>query len=401
MAASRRLRLRWVLIAVGAAVLLTLALLPAARTLKRKWRERRVEVFTDAGFNAWQQGRGREAAITLESAERMDPAILRPRMLRARLLLQSGDNEGAARIYRGLMEALPPSGRRVIAANYHDALVGTANWAMLLDLSMEQLASDPQTRDVWTAAALESVRLAPSSGAGNPTAAGLAEGLPLVPATLLAARLRLKEGNGSGARSILADLPGPMNPVEARMAARILSEAGDAAGGRACALNVGIQLGATDLALVDILAASDDPEGAARAAVTLCARAADPAHQAGPLLSALSLSLRAARERVAENFDRGLDPISTKLSPAILTAVWLLNELAGREEAAFRWRERVQSRQGLAALPRSIRPLTTNTFLVLTQYLQMPRTLVYGLVACLPDHPPHGNFNDPKPEARG
>lgn len=383
-----RRRLLWALLSLGAAALLALALRPTARSVRKQWRERRAEAFTNEGFAAWQQGRNREAGIALESAEQLNPGSLRPRLLRARLLLQSGDAAGASRIYRELMAVLPPAARGEIAANYHDALVGTANWTLLLGLSLERLATDPVNREVWLAAALESARLAPRDVAGNPAVAESAGALPRTPSAMLGARLRLRNGDPGGARATLAELPGTMSAVEARMAARLLREAGDRPGGRARALKVGAPLGPAELALIDLMAAPDDPAGAARAAAGLCARATDPAHQAGPLLSALALALPAAQEQVAETFDRELEPVEARLSPAVLTAVWLLNDLAGREAAAARWRDRVQARYGLAALPRTLRPFTANTFLVLTQYLQIPRTLVYGLIACLPEPAP-------------
>ena len=141
------------------------------------------------------------------------------------------------------------------------------------------------------------------------------------------------------------------------------------------------------MALVQILSAAEEPAAAASAAATLCAGARDPLHQAGPLLEGLCLALPVAHPRVAEAFDRGLEPLEARLTPAVVSAIWLLNDLAGRTEAAARWRERARARHGLTALPQSVTPFTPNVFLLLTGYLQMPRTLVYGLISTLPAPP--------------
>ena len=379
----RRL-LRWGIIALLATAVLAIALRPLAREARRKWRQRRAEAFTEQGYAAWQQGRLREAEVALDSAVELDPGSARPWLLHARLLLQSGDTAGAARIYGRLLGTLPTEAHGTIAANFHDALVGTANWGLLVRIALDRIAADPASRPVWTAAALESARLAPADIAREPAIRKAVEGLPAVPAALLSARLKLRLGDDAGARETLGRLPGPLDAAEARMAARLFREAGDPAAGRARALRVGHRLPPAELALVQILSAVEEPAAAASAAATLCAGARDPLHQAGPLLDGLSLALPVAHPRVAEAFDRGLEPLEARLIPPVISAVWLLNDLAGRTEAAARWRERARARHGLAALPQSVTPFTPNVFLLLTGYLQMPRTLVYGLISTLP-----------------
>lgn len=386
---ARRPLRRWVIAGFvpAALILLAIALIPLTRDLRGQWRARRAAAFTDEGWSAWQKGRLREAEIALESAEELTPSEVRPKLLRARLCLHRGEDAKADTIFRDLMGRADAAGRQEIAANYHDALVGTCRWGPLLQLSLQEQRSSPNASAVWLSASLEAARLHPGLGLTPESMASATTGLPGGAAGMLRARLLLRKGDAAGARAALGAVPGSLAPSEALLAARLLVEAGDPDRARTRVLLVQRQLTAQELAIASIALGGADSREAALAATRLCAGAADPALQAGPLLQGLAQALPDALPEVAEAFDRGLEPLHSALSPSILDAIWLLNDFAGRTESADRWRERVQTRRGIPALPRGLRPLTPNAFLLLTQYLPLPRVLVYGLVGRLPSTP--------------
>ena len=383
---ARRRSRSWVIagLVLAALAVLGVALVPLTRDFRGKWHARRAAAFTDEGWIAWQQGRLREAEIALESAEALAPSAVRPKLLRARLCLQKGDDAKADAIFRDLMGRADAAGRQEIAANYHDALVGTCRWSLLLQLSIQEQRKSPAASAVWLSASLEAARLHPNPVLTPESVAAATSGLPGGAAGLLRARLLLRTGDAAGARAALATMPGSLAPSEALLAARLLVEAGDPDRARTRVLLVQRPLTAQELAIASIALGLTDSREAAQAAARLCSGASDPAQQAGALLQGLAQALPDALPEVAEAFDRGLEPLHAALSPSILDAIWLLNDFAGRTESADRWRERVQTRRGIPALPRGLRPLTPNAFLLLTQYLPLPRVLVYGLVGRLP-----------------
>ncbi len=377
----------WLWVAGGLAVIAAAGLAPAHRWWDAL-RERRAVQFTDRGYALWQEGKLREAELAFDSAVELSPGELRPVLLKARMLLATGNGARGHAVFQREIRSLGGNLRSLVAANYHDALLGTAGWPELAALALAELARLHVPDPVWLTAAVEALRLsAPPPGEWGK----LASALPLLHPTARAAvqaQVALNDGRGEAAAAHLHAITGVLRPQVSLILARLWLRAGRPEEARLVLARVGQTLSPDDTAQAALVLAALEPGLAARAAQQLCAGPWTKERELGAILVGLSLALGAPVNSVALAFSRGLEPVHAKMATETMAALWLYCELAGAEEDAPRWRYRLTQRLGSIQLPRDFRPLNQNRFIVISNSVPLRRDTVYGLLGTLAPVPP-------------
>lgn len=378
---SRRLR-NWLLVVLGLEVLAALAAKPAYR----KWqsfRRQRADRFAEMGYVAWRQGDLRSAEVSFDSARALDPGFIGPELLKGRMFLLSGNRDRGYAVFRELLRAYQGPVRDLVAANYHDALLGTACWEELAALGIEQLARLRNDDPVWIKAAMSGLRLAPQSLRVQDWLKRLTPQLHPTARNVLAAQLELNGGNRAGATRRLREIRFPLAPRLSLIVADLWLRVGNPTEARLTLSRIDRVLTPADTAQAAMVLASDDPALAARTVANLCARPWSGEWESRIVLVALSQAMANPSKLVAEAFSRGLEPTYGKLGSATLSALWLYCELAGADQHALVWRERLSQRLGGRQLARDFTPLNDNRFVVVANAVPLRLDSVYGLADSL------------------